>query len=180
MPTATLQPSTPTSRSGTVEYITVEEAARLLDKAPRTILGMAKEEKIRSIRQVTPESRGQKVTMIHAGDVAAQADPGRRAEKLLEAGSTAGAQVVRSPAAVPAPLQTDTVNPYSIPAPAPRPWLTLDESAQFSGLTKRWLLEQAETVHQDGPLHSTLSIRDMGKHSPGGRWRFHRESLERA
>jgi hypothetical protein len=55
----------------------------------------------------------------------------------------------------------------------PKPWLTLDEAVAFSGLTRAWLLREA----RDG-LGSVVA-RDMGKHSRGGRWRFHREGLSK-
>jgi hypothetical protein len=59
------------------------------------------------------------------------------------------------------------------PAPAaPRPWLTLAEAVEYSGLTRPWLLDRAKA--------GGIAIRDMGKHSRGGRWRFNREELARA
>ena len=55
--------------------------------------------------------------------------------------------------------------------PAPRPWLTLDEAVEYSGLSRRWLLKEAEAGQ------GAIEIRDMGKHARGGRWRFLRDDL---
>lgn len=55
-----------------------------------------------------------------------------------------------------------------------RPWLTLDEAVEFSGLTRPWLLHEAEAGQ------GSIAIRDMGKHTRGGRWRFFRDDLGKA
>lgn len=52
-------------------------------------------------------------------------------------------------------------------------WLTLDEAVQFSGLSRRWLLRQAETEQE------LIAIRDLGKNADRGRYRFLRWSLAR-
>lgn len=57
-------------------------------------------------------------------------------------------------------------------AEAKRRWLTLDEAEEVSGLTRRWLIDQAENNGS-----SPVAVRDMGKHARGGRWRFDRECL---
>jgi hypothetical protein len=54
-----------------------------------------------------------------------------------------------------------------------RPWLTLDEAAEYSGLTRAWLLKEAEAGE------NAITVRDMGKHARGGRWRFLRADLGR-
>jgi predicted DNA-binding transcriptional regulator AlpA len=57
-------------------------------------------------------------------------------------------------------------------APAPvRPWLSIDEAVTFSGLTRSWLLSQAESSKP------AVTVRDMGKYARGGRWRFCTSSL---
>lgn len=63
---------------------------------------------------------------------------------------------------------------YPAPKAIPAAWLTLEEAALHSGLTKSWLLKEAE----DG--EGSIATRDMGKHARGGRWRFFRGDLERA
>lgn len=52
------------------------------------------------------------------------------------------------------------------------PWLTLDQASEYSGLTKAWLLREAQGAG--------IAIRDMGKKSRGGAWRFFRADLEKA
>jgi len=59
------------------------------------------------------------------------------------------------------------------PAPA-RPWLTIDEATAELGLTRKWLLTEAESAKRNG------AIRDMGKGARGGRWRFNREALAKS
>jgi hypothetical protein len=56
------------------------------------------------------------------------------------------------------------------PRPEAKPWLTLEEAADFSGLTQAWLLRQAEG--------SAPFVLDLGKHSRGGRYRFRRKDFE--
>jgi hypothetical protein len=81
-------------------------------------------------------------------------------------------------AALPAPEPEDEPEADDgEPPPSPWPWLTLDQAAKYSKLTKRWLLAFAESPVEG---MSGIRVRDMGKHAPGGRWRFHRESLEKA
>jgi predicted DNA-binding transcriptional regulator AlpA len=57
--------------------------------------------------------------------------------------------------------------------PDPKPWLTLSEAVAFSGLTRSYLVREARSGV------SALAVRDMGRGSRGGRWRFSRESLTR-
>lgn len=51
-----------------------------------------------------------------------------------------------------------------------KPWLTLSEASEYSGLTKKWILHQGRTI----------TMRDMGRGARGGRWRFFRDDLGRA
>jgi len=190
------------------QWIGKAEAARRLKRSERTVLEWADAGKIQSRRVQAPS--GQTVRELHAGDI----------ERLIYERAHPAPQPDPPKAAI--ALQTRALalpQPPAVPQPpaSPRPWLTLDEAAAFSGLTKRWLLAQAEakwpipitetgtsTValptwlrdqNTRGPVrpptpdpsnpspHSAIleaNIRDMGKHAPGGRWRFHRESLERA
>lgn len=55
--------------------------------------------------------------------------------------------------------------------PVRRPWLTLDEASEYSGLPKRWLMEQALL----GEKAFVLAI-DVGTEKQP-RWRFSRRSL---
>jgi hypothetical protein len=57
----------------------------------------------------------------------------------------------------------------AFPSSDPKPWLTLDEAVEWSGLTRGYLLYLTET--------DAVCVRDMGKHSRGGRWRFNRAAL---
>jgi hypothetical protein len=55
-----------------------------------------------------------------------------------------------------------------------KPWLTLEEASVYSGLTRKWLLEQTASPKR------VVAVRDMGKYARGGRWRFNRKDLEKA
>lgn len=56
--------------------------------------------------------------------------------------------------------------PAAPPAPA-KPWLTLSEAAEASGLPAAWLVKNAEYVQ----------ALDLGTHTRGGRWRFRLDAL---
>jgi hypothetical protein len=143
-----------------VEWINKRDAAKRLDVSARTILAMAQAGTIQSKRERDPESN-QVVVLLHAGDI----------ERALYEREHPSKEVVKAPA----PKAVQVVQLPAPPTPqALRPWLTLDEAASFSGLTKRWLLTIAESET------GAISVRDMGKHAPGGRWRFHRGDLEKA
>lgn len=115
MPTDDLQASTPIATK--VEWITKEEAARLLDKSERTVLAMAAEGKIRSKLERDAEKRGQKVTLLHAVDVAALCDPDVKAEAVQP----------RRVAIKRADLQPSAAN--AVPC-APWQFMTLDQAAE--------------------------------------------------
>ncbi len=167
-----------------VEWVTKEYAADALGKSVRTILEYAESNKIGSKKVPNPET-GRDVLMLNAGDVARlrheKENPPPRTSGKLRTGSPQSPQLA-------APVEAEE---QETPASSRReflesieaqPWLTLDQAAQFSGLTKRWLLQQAEGTagiapERLNPLGVRIIIRDMGKHSPSGRWRFHRGSL---
>lgn len=152
-------------------FITKKEAARRLDRSESRVAAMAGKE-IQSIGRENPQIK-QLVTLFHEGDI----------ERILY-------ERKHPPAAVTAVVAKPSKPQLALPAPEPaqpistritRPWLTLDEAAEYSGLTKRWLLAQAEDAErQADPGGWPIVIRDMGKHSPGGRWRFHRDCLDKA
>jgi hypothetical protein len=63
------------------------------------------------------------------------------------------------------------------PAPVtpPKPWLTLDEAAEFSGLPKSWLLAQAR-LDASGYAERCISAINVGTEKQV-RWRFNRDAL---
>ena len=151
-----------TEPARTNEWLGKEEVAELLDKSIRTVLNMAKEGTIKSKLERNPKT-GHKNVLFDAEDARRlrdQPDP----------------PLMRKPAVVQVDAPASFAPIREAPA-SPRPWLTLDEAAEFSGLTKRWLLAEAE--REPKAYGIDIAVRDMGKHSPGGRWRFHRESLAR-
>lgn len=151
------------------EWIDKEAVARRLKISERTANSLA-EKGIIKARKVR-SANNQLVWMFHSGDVERYAFERDHPETIAVVKQAS--QSLQP--ALPAPP------PDNIPSYIMRPWLTLEEAAEYSGLTKRWLLAQAERSENLAqgtiPGPDILSIRDMGKHSPGGRWRFHRETL---
>jgi hypothetical protein len=138
-------------------------------------LGLAKAGRLRSQKVSDPARRGQKTSLFHAADI-------ERLRAGEDAPSVAAVEVRRSASA---PIKVQTSGPAD--QRTWRPWLTADEAVEYSGLTRRYLLAQAEEYAQasaDGMLEEYeasggFTVLDMGRHAPGGRWRFHRGSLGR-
>jgi hypothetical protein len=85
---------------------------------------------------------------------------------LVRSAPAAAAVVPAAPVAALAELLASRLAP---PA-GPRPWLTLDEAAEYSGLPAAWLLSQARS--------GSLVAIDVGMGSQE-RWRFSRARLAR-
>jgi hypothetical protein len=165
----------------TPQWITKNEAAKLLCLSPQRVLAMAAAGQIQSKIERDPVSK-QIVKMLHAGDVAKvlwrREHPDETPAKPAQAESPD-----KSLAVVPAP-QTEAIanalverllNPPApaLVTPAPKPWLTLAAASEFSGLTRRWLLGQTKMIAPK------IGILDMGKGARGGQWRFSRADLEK-
>src|ERR1700704_719204 len=169
----------PTTR----QWLKKDEAAKLLGLSPQRVLAMSgKGKPIKSKLERDPVSN-QVVKLLHAGDVAQvlwhREHPNEKPETAEAAELPDKPQL-----ALPAPETADTAQKDSMAETRPPNWdphcwpcwLPLPEAAEYSGCTKRWLIEQADaTILTPDFRESNIAIRDMGKHSPGGRWRFHRE-----
>lgn len=136
--------------------MSLEDAAKLLNKSERTLLQWVKDGKLTGKKERDPNKRGQETTFIHAGKAAAIAES-------LEETKEAGNSLVRKPASTPAPLQTSQIaNLSATPSP---PWLTLEEAARAFKVSRNRLVKMAES----GQFPRTF--RDLGEGSRGGRWR---------
>ena len=164
-------------------WITKKEAADRLNLSEPRIAAMAGDGTLESRKERNPVSK-QVVTLINAVAVdrlgferenpnevtkALAAKPEKR-EKPTDA-----AVMQAEGRALPTWLQQALQELQPLKAPQPKPWLTLDEAEAFSGLTKNYLRKRAGA--REGELTRGDGIKDMGKHAPGGRWRFHRDSL---
>ena len=196
-------------------WILKETAAKLLKRSESRVAAMAQEEgldptpakPLRSRKMENPQSK-QMVTLIQDGSVEAVLFARQHPDKVIKTpanlnnhtripsesrestGSTDLAAKPDNPenrlitVDFTAVLQR-VLEVARQPLPAPRPWLTVDEAVEFSGLTKQWLRSLAESAVKGAvegdltPLEVRIAIRDMGKGSRGGRWRFHRDSLEK-
>ena len=170
-------------------WITKKEAAARLKLSEPRVAAMAGDSTLQSMKSRNP-STNQVVTLINAVDVERVGFEREHPDEVTRALATKPTKPDKPPqAALPAP-ETEAPSSSSrrefLESIEAQPWLTLDEAAAFSGLTKRWLLALAKAKWPI-PITETgtstvagIAIRDMGKHAPGGRWRFHRESLEKA
>jgi hypothetical protein len=71
----------------------------------------------------------------------------------------------------------------ALAAQTPKPWLTLGEAAEFSGLPKAWLLAVARLGHPESAAdraycdpHGTVVAVNVGSEARAS-WRFNREAL---
>jgi excisionase family DNA binding protein len=155
------------------EWPTVEEAAQQLGASTRTIARWIAERRIATQRRPV---RGRKpVVVVDPQDVerikSEQQTPVVLTEAAAPSQKSDNALAVR---AAPGGELAQLVSCFeALRAPAPlKPWLTTNEASAFSGLTRGWLLGEAESGV------GSIAIRDMGKHARGGRWRFLRADLE--
>jgi hypothetical protein len=157
-------------------WITKKTAAERAKLSEERIAGLVREVKLHSSKGQDPQSR-QTCTLIHEGDLERylheRAHPPQKSEVVRAVNTPDKPNTPQLALPSPAPAEA-SVKPVSVS----RPWLTLEEAEEYSGLTKRWLLQCATNeLGEESVTAQSVAVRDMGKHSPGGRWRFHRESL---
>lgn len=151
----------PVATSDTVEWIDKFEAAKRLGLSVTRVLGIAGKGQIRT--KPGRNKRGQPINLLHLGDIRTMVSerenppivrPYQRVEDTVK--STA--------------VQDNGENPTFV-APKPcKPWITIDEAAEISGLpasTIKGLIELTQ-----------LPAIDCGPR-PGGRWRIKRSDLEK-
>lgn len=156
------------SETNEAEYLSANEAAKILGVAKRTIQLYGQQGKIVTAAGI--DSRNQACVLYHAGDLERfrfeRAQPPKKRDVVLSE---------RKPARKPDALQT--TQGAMIPQvgtientapPATRPWMALDEAERHSGLSRKLLLELIRT----GKLPA---LEDRVK---ADRWRIHREDLE--
>jgi hypothetical protein len=170
----------PATKTPVIEWIRKDAAAERLNVSPRSVLAMAAEGKIQRKQERDPGTN-QLVMLLHAGDIERLAYEREHPAQPVQGETSTALQTL--PAALqtlPAKLSNRSAKGVeqgllslltSHAAQPERPWLTLPEAAEQSGLTERWLVQAAEK--------NTRGIRDMGRGSRGGRWRFHRSFLAR-
>lgn len=188
----------PTPKPALEEWIPKAAAAKLLGMSLRQIERREKEGFIekRTLDRLPTESTGRVVYSradlialkagtpnTHARVVADAPAPHMFPGSEFPAAERNALAVVRQPQAPADPFAGLAAHlarlSAAFPSPAAvvaalKPWLTLDEAVEFSGLTRPWLLHEAEAGQ------GSIAIRDMGKHTRGGRWRFLRDDLGKA
>ena len=127
------------------EYLTKEIAAKRLGLSVRRVLELRTDGKIRSSRQIDPATEREQVVLL-ASDV----------NRLVT--DAANVRLAREKLALP-PTE----------APAPRPWMTAAEAADYSGLPAGFLVRAIET--------GELAALDVGVR-PGGKYRIRRVDLD--
>ena len=141
------------------EYLSKTVAAARLGLSVRRLMELAQQGKIEGFRQFDPQTR-RDATMFDVSDIA-----------RLKAEWTPKAIVPALPAA---PASTALVRanggpPAPAAAPSPRPWLTIGEAADYSGLPAATLRQFVES--------GRLAALDVGVR-PGGRYRVRRADLD--
>jgi len=154
-------------------WLTKTSASETLGRSPSRVAALGTEGAIKTQPATNPVSK-QRVTLFHAGDV----------ERLAFERDHPG-EVSKVPAKLehpPLPLRSEVlswIRENAIPGgttdarfneqTTPKPWLTLAEAAEYSGLpvsTIRNLIDAGSLKHLDvGPR-------------PGGRWRVKRSDLD--
>ena len=141
------------------EYLSKTIAAARLGLSVRRLMELAQQGKIEGFRQFDPQTR-RDATMFDVSDVA-----------RLKAEWTPKAIVPALAAPTPSTALVRTNGGLSAPAaaPSPRPWLTIGEAADYSGLPAATLRQFVES--------GRLAALDVGVR-PGGRYRVRRADLD--
>jgi excisionase family DNA binding protein len=143
------------------EYITKEVAANRSGRSVRRLLELASTGRIR--KQIVRDERnaGRALALFHAGDIAKLAQTAKG--EIPTPGSVQIVRPVRPIAALPQGEGATVLSPN------PRPWLTLAEAADYTGLPESFLLARITA--------RKLPALDVGVR-PGGRWRVARRDLD--
>jgi hypothetical protein len=171
------------------EWLNKREASKVLEMSTRSVLLMAKTGQIQSKRQMDPESR-QLVVMLHAGDVERvrydRQHPEERAVQPAQGGQGSGtAQLATLPKKASDLIDlarifaaTFTAAHQAPSAPSVNQWLTLEQSAQESSLSRELLLR---LIHQGKlPALKDDPIKGEGEKraKAGSSWRVCRRDLD--
>jgi hypothetical protein len=145
------------------EWLTLEEAARLSGKSPSTIERRAAEGRLRS--KLEPRARRKPERLYRAEDVEQlKAASGIHAVSETAIGA-AGQQHLTFAYLLQELLRRN--QPPPLPAPAPLPWITLQEAAESIGLAAGFLRREIKA----GKIAANRG-------GPHGALRIHRASLE--
>jgi len=158
-----------------VEWITPDEAAKSLGLSIRRVLEYATAGELRTQKN----GRGRLINFSDVEKLKRAREEKRQGEMQRAAASTsgeskAGLNGITHALTTTVQALVDRTRHSGEPAiaqPQPRikPWLTLIEAAEYTGLPASYLLKQAK--------YGALDARDVGPR-PGGRWRFSRHSLK--
>jgi excisionase family DNA binding protein len=142
------------------EYISKQIAAQRLGLSVRRVLELSNAGSIRR-RQVTDPVTKRRQTVLLARDVQRVVADGQKRLFAFRGGAAGAGEVAALP-----PIQP----PLQAPAPPPdRPWLTVDEAANYSGLPATFLLRMVE--------EKRLAALDVGVRA-GGRYRVSRRDVD--
>lgn len=142
------------------EYLTKDVAAKRSGRSVRRLLELANSGRIQKKLIRDPAKGNREIALFLASDIALLA------KGKLPAAQQNGLQIsgpVRPVAALP---QSETA---SVIPPTSRPWLTVAEAADYSGLPASFLVHLVET--------GKLAALDVGVR-PGGRWRIARRDVD--
>lgn len=136
------------------EYLTKEVAAKRSGRSVRRLLELAAAGKVRKKIVQDPRNNNRPISLFNAADIDA-----------LARGETSTAMVLQAKAPpVPFAAMPQRAAPIS-----DRPWLTLDEAADYSGLPASFLLGMIK--------RKKLPALDVGPRK-GGRWRVAKRDID--
>ena len=141
------------------EYLNKETAARRSGRSVRRLLELAAAGRIRKQIIKDEKNSGRALAVFHAGDIAQLA----KGEMPPVNGALQISRPVRHVAALPQPEIASVI------PPTPRPWLTLAEAAEYTGLPESFLAKRIG--------EGKLPALDVGPR-PGGHWRVSRRDLD--
>jgi len=141
------------------EYITKQIAARQLGLSERRVLELAQKGKIKRHLVKNPDT-GHRQVLLSASDVARLRGIDIATGALGSRENGAVMRAARTLAALP---------PHDVSTIPQRPWLTLAEAEDYSGLPRSFLDEYIRA--------GKLPALDVGVR-PGGRWRVSRRDLD--
>ena len=163
-----------------VEWLDKDQAAKILDIEPRSVLAMAKRGQVRSQKQRDDKTR-QMVVKVHAGDVErVKYERDHHEETAGQPAKPEASQAMQATKGdtMQALFRAVLLGQQANSAPPAKLWMTLDEAADYTGLSRDLLLRM---IHQ-GKMHALQDkpVRAEGetRAKAGTSWRVSRKDLD--
>jgi hypothetical protein len=125
-----------------VEWLTKEDAAKALGIKPRSVLAMADREKLRW-KWAVDSKTNQRVKLVHAGDVEYARHARENPEQPVQGEQPVDTVQPKLPvevATLAAHIELARRAYHLLAPPPPKPWMTIDEAAEYTHLSRVCLL----------------------------------------